>query len=1170
MLIRVKGYSDGVKDYLENGQKEGRFHSRDELDERVPLSGDLNFVNNIIQSMPSTDGDKYTNFTLSFKEDYVDIKTLKNAVDELMSYYFSAYKLDEMCHYAEAHLPKIKSYNDAKNNLVERKPHIHIVVPRINLLTGERISYNEKITEKYRDAFQEYFNFKYGFESPKENKRYKVNENSEYISRYKGDGFIGASKLFRQDLLNKIIENNISNKSELQLLLEENGKVKVRNSTDKDKAYFNVMIGDKSINLRDNVFKESFLSLTKEEKLKYIKNESNVNLTNQYLEQKINGEVPTKYTNLMNEWISKENLYWRHAKNFSSKEHEKYKKLTTQEQLILLQDKHNKIIYKDNDLNIKSEILKDEYRRITANNINSIKQCNGEIKGNTSRTTSIDGASDRLDQRGRRRLKQRITRYSGSDWGSERGYQSNHTGITRLSNSEITYHYKKISEQEFLNKTQKLHLNKPTKFITLVEEFNKNIEANVLLELLEKTHGVNPEIYRITLNKNGDDRIGAGSRNLSIFDFCRREMNLSWQQTIDILIKAQDLQNTINRDKTYSRGNRKYLWSEYQLWLKQFSQKPFNFSEFSVKRKDINQRFKKQLYLLNKNKLITTQDKLNLTQSIKFAKELELNHLKDSISKFKIQSRHQFNKNMQDSYRKFLLEQAKKNDSIALAELRRLRIDYAQYQDSLIIAYVQRFDDYKLNLSHEIDKNGIISYKVDNNIVLKDHGQWVESIRTNEGNIKLAIDLSTKKFGNKLCLRGKESFRDKVIDYVIKNGINIEFTDSYSKNIHATKLSELIAINVALEQSKTTLIEDKPLKLKINNIHQSKQLITNKLIDTTIVEVVDIDTMKTYQLSGNFLHFKAKSLKKDDLVNAIVNNETGDVNLVLKPEYELKKQIKAEALNKIQDNFRNENNTAETLLGKYLGSGVNKSGSTWVLIKSNDGKLSKYTNNSIYLQLKSSRKYDPVLIAKLPDIKRLKPMNDRDYVLSVKPNELTDIIKSIPFNKNLVTGLVLKQTTFMYPSGRPGYRILLKNIHTNKMEVLFTKASGKFTNGQFIQFKHDGEWSAVKEMKQLNQFKTSQLKDATVGVLASTETIKIRGKNVFCASFTTIDGTVKKYGEKLKNAITFNQVKLGDNCELKQVLTTKNIEYTEEAYIVKNLSTELELQTSAALQRIIR
>ena len=847
MLIRVKGYSDGVKDYLENGQKEGRFHSRDELDERVPLSGDLNFVDNIIQSMPSTDGDKYTNFTLSFKEDYVDPKILKKAVDEFMSYYFSAYKPDEFCYYAEAHLPKIKSYTDAKNNLVERKPHIHIVVPRINLLTGERISYNEKITEKYRDAFQEYFNYKYGFESPKENKRYKVNENSEYISRYKGDGFIGASKLFRQDLLNTIIDKNISNKSDLQSLLEENGSVKIRNHTNKDKSYFNVMIGDKSINLRDNVFKESFLSLTKEEKLKYIKNESNLSITNQYLEQKLNGEVPIKYTNLMTDWTSKENLYWRHARNFSAKEHAEYKNLTTQEQLILLLDKQSKIKVNDNNLNIKSEILQDEYRRITVNNINSVKRCNGEIKRNTSRTTSIERAGAGLDQRGRNRLKQRITRYSGSDWGSERGYQPNYTGSTRLSNSEITYHYKKISEEEFLEKAQKTQFNKPIKFISLVDEFNKNIDANVLLELLEKTHGLNPEIYRITLNKTGDDRIGAGSRNLSIFDFCRREMNLPWQSTIDILNKAQTLQNYLERDKTYSRNNRKYLWSEYQAWLKQFSQKPFNLSEFSAKRKDINQRFKKQLYLLNKDNLITQKDKLNLTQSIKFAKELELNHLKDSIGKFKIQSRHQFNKNMQDSYRKFLLEQAKKNDSIALAELRRLRIDYTQYQESLVIAYVQRFDDYRLNLSHDVDKNGIISYKVDDNIVLKDHGKWVESMRTNEANIKLAVDLSTKKFGNKLCLRGKESFRDKVIDYVIKNGIAIEFTDNYSKNIHTTKLNELVAINTALDQSKSALINDKPNKLIINNIHQSKQLVANKLINTKIVEVIDSDTMKTYQ-----------------------------------------------------------------------------------------------------------------------------------------------------------------------------------------------------------------------------------------------------------------------------------------------------------------------------------
>ena len=41
MLIRINGGAGGIKEYLEDGQKKDRFYTRDELDERVILDGDL-------------------------------------------------------------------------------------------------------------------------------------------------------------------------------------------------------------------------------------------------------------------------------------------------------------------------------------------------------------------------------------------------------------------------------------------------------------------------------------------------------------------------------------------------------------------------------------------------------------------------------------------------------------------------------------------------------------------------------------------------------------------------------------------------------------------------------------------------------------------------------------------------------------------------------------------------------------------------------------------------------------------------------------------------------------------------------------------------------------------------------------------------------------------------
>ncbi|OFC63206.1 hypothetical protein BBW68_06300 [Candidatus Erwinia dacicola] len=67
MLIRCKGYNSGVKEYLEEGQKSGREFTRDELDERIILDGNLDLTEMIYKSIPDKGQDRYLTFTLSFK-----------------------------------------------------------------------------------------------------------------------------------------------------------------------------------------------------------------------------------------------------------------------------------------------------------------------------------------------------------------------------------------------------------------------------------------------------------------------------------------------------------------------------------------------------------------------------------------------------------------------------------------------------------------------------------------------------------------------------------------------------------------------------------------------------------------------------------------------------------------------------------------------------------------------------------------------------------------------------------------------------------------------------------------------------------------------------------------------------------------------------------------------
>jgi hypothetical protein len=130
VIIRINGGKEGIVQYLIHGVMQGRSQSRDELDERVILSGDIELTDHIIDSIEGR-GDKYLHITLSFKEDFVSVSQMQKLVRDFEQFAFAAYDEDEYNLYAEAHIPRIKSTQDnMTGSQVNRMPHIHIVIPR--------------------------------------------------------------------------------------------------------------------------------------------------------------------------------------------------------------------------------------------------------------------------------------------------------------------------------------------------------------------------------------------------------------------------------------------------------------------------------------------------------------------------------------------------------------------------------------------------------------------------------------------------------------------------------------------------------------------------------------------------------------------------------------------------------------------------------------------------------------------------------------------------------------------------------------------------------------------------------------------------------------------------------------------------------------------------------
>ena len=194
MIVEAGGGKGGFKDYLENGVKAGRDFHRNELDQRVPLVGDLD-VFELATSLHPGDGRTYDHITLSFLERHVTDEMLQTAVNEFLDHALFAWSTEDRHRvpvYAEAHRPRLQRYINLETGKdVERFVHIHIGMGRHDLLTGkaiEPLGFLGPKTDnlKYLDAWQESFNARHGFSSPKDHPRITPENAIDVIARYSG------------------------------------------------------------------------------------------------------------------------------------------------------------------------------------------------------------------------------------------------------------------------------------------------------------------------------------------------------------------------------------------------------------------------------------------------------------------------------------------------------------------------------------------------------------------------------------------------------------------------------------------------------------------------------------------------------------------------------------------------------------------------------------------------------------------------------------------------------------------------------------------------------------------------------------------------------------------------------------------------------------------------
>lgn len=807
MLVRITGGSEGIAEYLANGQKADRELTRDELDERVILDGDLELTDTIIKGM-GKEGERYLHITLAFKEDELSPEIMRDLVSDFKQFAMSAYEADEFNFYAEAHLPKIKSYtNRQTGELVERKPHIHIVIPEQNLLSGQNLNPFGRIEQqvKFLEAFQEHANAKYGLASPKDNRRLEFTSESDIISRYKGDLFQGGAKELKERILSDVLDRKISDYNAFKNLLAEYGATRTRNDG-KASEYQNVKPADqaKGINLKDFVFSREFIEKPEAEKRRHLADEGR----RQYESQQPARKTAPELAATLKEWHEVRAKELKYINSGNRKLYATYRSADREGKRAMLAEraatfytKHRK----DNDHDRTDEQRRDfrgrenaadrgsDSRRAVADIAENLRAAGRNIESTGRAVGDAEQARRNLDDRRVGRALAALGRGLGRDQGDDQQVSRAAPQPRDRRDADSVTGQLLAEARERKTEAKAAHLSE-------FAQIKRELDARRLLAHLSKTHGVIPEKYEVTKGKDGGDRIKAGSRNLNVSDFLTQEMRLSFAEAAPILRQVYAAQQ--GRELTEARPTpRRELWQAFRE--AQPAQAKQKATEWDAQRqsererraaiRDDYQAERRALQADRSQSGAQRKAALSIARMERVTKDMAL---REAVKEERQQLKEKHGQPYQERYRAFLAVRANQGDESALTELRRQRDASPTHAAAAEINTIEgstsrrkRESDQAAqlarNLAYSIDRAGNVTYYADQakrRALVVDSGQRVTVTAVKDSQaVEAGLRLAIQKFGPGLKIEGSAEFKRQVIDAALKTGLRVEF-DSKAMN----------------------------------------------------------------------------------------------------------------------------------------------------------------------------------------------------------------------------------------------------------------------------------------------------------------------------------------------------------------------------------------------------
>lgn len=798
MIIEFGGGEGGFKEYLETGQKKGRELHRDQLDQRIPLFGDLN-VFEIATLSHEGEGKRYDHITLSFSENHISDEMLLKAVTEFREHALAAWHDDErhrVAFYAEAHRPKILSYvNSETGERIERLTHIHLGIGRRDLATGKAIEVlgflgTKTDNLKYIDAFQELFNATHGFASPKDNPKITSENAVDTLARYTGArpdalGTFNQRKAALEIALQKeILARNITTWGDFEKLLEGHGAV-----SKMYKGQFNECFrvkphnSDKAMRLAGIFFQRGFIERPTEEKLAIISRKAKV----AYLEQMQPRKAPEYLEITLNEW-----------RTTKAREH----------RYLHTGSKFYREIYKPADAKTRLHLLDQLERNHHAKPSSSANNRSKEI------TTTRNRLSSRMSIRNldgiQLRTEMLLLYDNGLDVGAIPSEEQNSMGLRPADEREVGNDRRNGGEgvsqpssviAQVIAEQRERYMQAGDK--DRYAEIHKNLDCVQLLSHLSHSHGLDPDLYQLKSAKDGTPRIQCGARALTPSDFLTKELGLLWKEAAPILRQVYEQQIRSEITKPRSRiAAPSQLWKAFkaeqkagQLALAQ-QLKVFS-GEAKARRADLSATLKSE----QKNTLngLSGSARKAAHSLEKFRAATAKSELADTLKEERQALREAMRPSQALAWQLYLQTRAQAGNEEALAALKKIDSSARTEQPSVpsITGTIVLDDEGERKrrriresaaeilktMVRFVEVNGDVTYSRHGQAILRDEGRHLSILdESSEEAIAAGLLIAREKFGGNLSLTGSAEFQRRVVAVAVAQGIAVKFADPLTSN----------------------------------------------------------------------------------------------------------------------------------------------------------------------------------------------------------------------------------------------------------------------------------------------------------------------------------------------------------------------------------------------------